>query len=153
MFWKKYIVHLNNYKTSKINPTTPGEWIKFHRIQIGWSQMDLALKLGLNKKQGRYLIKDYETRGIYPSREISIKLATLFSTNTTYFYDDYYEFINKNYSNLLKSWRKKNNLTQKQAAAYAKVTYETWNSWENNRTIISRTGYHKFKKYIYKYLR
>ncbi|MCY6355351.1 helix-turn-helix domain-containing protein [Clostridium sp. ZS2-4] len=148
ILWKKHVINFKKYNANKISPKTPGEWIKFHRLHNGWSQMELALKLGLNEKQGRYLIKDYETRGLCPPKELSIKLAKLFNLNTKYFYDNYYEFIDSDYATLLKNWRNKNKLTQKQAASLICATYETWNSWENKRIIISRKCYEKLKKIL-----
>ncbi|SHJ93882.1 hypothetical protein SAMN02745163_02877 [Clostridium cavendishii DSM 21758] len=64
--------------------------------------MTLAKKLGLSEKQGKYIIKDYETRGVYTSRELSIKLAKIFEIESKYFSDDYFEFIDKA-STLLKN--------------------------------------------------
>ncbi|EPS51272.1 helix-turn-helix domain-containing protein [Clostridium botulinum CFSAN002367] len=101
-FWKEYIVYLNKCKINNTTPNSTSQWIKFHRLQMGWSQMDLALKLGLSEKQGRYLIKDYETRCLCPPPELSIKLAKLFNVGTKYFYDEYYEFLDMDYPNVLK---------------------------------------------------
>ncbi len=101
-FWKEYIVYLNKCKINNTTPNSTSQWIKFHRLQMGWSQMDLALKLGLSEKQGRYLIKDYETRCLCPPPELSIRLAKLFNVGTKYFYDEYYEFLDMDYPNVLK---------------------------------------------------
>lgn len=147
IFWEKYIIYLNNYKSTKINPKTPGEWIKLHRLQNGWSQVELAIKLELNLKQGRYLIKDYETRGLYPPPELSIKLAKLFNIGTKYFYDEYYEFLDMHYDNIIQSYRTKNNLSKTKFSKMLGTTYTNITRWENGEN-ISRKYYKKINKLI-----
>ncbi|EPY2285734.1 helix-turn-helix domain-containing protein [Clostridium sporogenes] len=109
--------------------------------------MELALKLGLTEKQGRYLIKDYETRGLYPPPELSIKLAKLFNVGTKYFYDEYYEFLDMDYFNIIKNYRMKNNLSKTKLAKILDTTYETITRWENGEN-ISRQYYKKINKLI-----
>ncbi|MCJ8173263.1 helix-turn-helix domain-containing protein [Clostridium botulinum] len=109
--------------------------------------MDLALKLGLNEKQGRYIIKDYETRGLCPPINISIKLAELFDLNTKYFYDEYYEFLDMDYPNIIKNYRFKNNLSKTKLAKILSTTYETITRWENGKN-ISRQYYKKINKLV-----
>ncbi|WP_261771812.1 helix-turn-helix transcriptional regulator [Clostridium botulinum] len=146
-FWKEYIIYLNKCKTNNTVPKSTSQWIKLHRLQLGWSQMDLALKLGLTEKQGRYLIKDYETRGLCPPRELSIKLAKLFNIGTKYFYDEYYEFLDMNYPNIIKDYRIKNNLSKTKFGELIGTTYETITRWENGKN-ISRQYYKKLNKLI-----
>ncbi|EPS52846.1 helix-turn-helix domain-containing protein [Clostridium botulinum A1 str. CFSAN002368] len=141
-FWKEYIIYLNKCKTNNTVPKSASQWIKFHRLQLGWSQMDLALKLGLSKKQGRYLIKDYETRGLCPPPELSIKLAKLFNIGTKYFYDEYYEFLDMDYPNIINNYRIKNNFSKTKFAELIGTTYETITRWENGKN-ISRQYYKK----------
>ncbi|NFC27810.1 XRE family transcriptional regulator [Clostridium botulinum] len=109
--------------------------------------MDLALKLGLNEKQGRYIIKDYETRGLYPTPELSIKLAELFNLDTKYFYDKYYEFLDMDYPRIIKNYRLENNLSKTRMAKILNTTYETITRWENGQN-ISRKYYKKINKLI-----
>ncbi|HCL4447606.1 TPA: helix-turn-helix transcriptional regulator [Clostridium botulinum] len=109
--------------------------------------MDLATKLGLSKRQGRYLIKDYETRGLYPQPELSIKLAELFNLNTKYFYDEYYGFLDMDYSSMIRNYRFKNNLSKTKLAKILNTTYETITRWENGQN-ISRQYYKKINKLI-----
>ncbi|WP_261782578.1 helix-turn-helix transcriptional regulator [Clostridium botulinum] len=146
-FWKEYIIYLNKCKTNNTVPKSASQWIKFHRLQLGWSQMDLALKLGLSKKQGRYLIKDYETRGLCPPPELSIKLAKLFNIGTKYFYDEYYEFLDMDYPNIINNYRIKNNFSKTKFAELIGTTYETITRWENGKN-ISRQYYKKINKLI-----
>ncbi|EKO1912149.1 helix-turn-helix transcriptional regulator [Clostridium botulinum] len=109
--------------------------------------MDLALKLGLTQKQGRYLIKDYETRGLCPPQELSIKLAKLFNIGTKYFYDEYYEFLDMDYGNIIQSYRTKNNLSKTKLAEIIGTTYTNITRWENGEN-ISRQYYKKINKLI-----
>ncbi|MHB8032360.1 transcriptional regulator [Clostridium botulinum] len=109
--------------------------------------MDLALKLGLNEKQGRYIIKDYETRGLYPPPELSIKLAKIFNLNTKYFYDEYYGFLDMDYPNIIKNYRLENNLSKTKLAKLLSTTYETIIRWENGEN-ISRQYYKKINKLV-----
>lgn len=146
-FWKEYIVYLNKCKINNTTPNSTSQWIKFHRLQMGWSQMDLALKLGLSEKQGRYLIKDYETRCLCPPPELSIRLAKLFNVGTKYFYDEYYEFLDMDYPNVLKNYRFKNNLSKIKLAKILNTTYETITRWENGKN-ISRQYYKKINKLV-----
>ncbi|GIM29852.1 hypothetical protein CPJCM30710_25180 [Clostridium polyendosporum] len=117
--------------------------IKYHRLKEGWSQFDLALKLGLTSSQGRYLIKDYETRGLYPPKELSIKLAMLFKLNTKYFYDEYLEFLDVA-PLVLKKLRLDNNYSKSKSASIIGTTRETWTRWEQGYP-ISRFYYNKLK--------
>ena len=77
-------LHHELYKKTKTE--TIGEIIKKERLVRGWSQTKLADKLGLSIKQGRYIIKDYETRVIYPPTQISKKLSEIFEIGKEYFY-------------------------------------------------------------------
>ncbi|AKN34210.1 XRE family transcriptional regulator [Clostridium carboxidivorans P7] len=140
----KLNIDYRNELVKKLHISTIGEKIKYHRLLNGWSQFQLASKLGLSKKQGRYLIKDYETRRLCPPPELSLKLAKIFRIDTKYFYDNYYEFLDSNYSSKILNWRKKYNLTITDAAKKIHVNYVTWSSWEKNKK-ISRENYEKLK--------
>ncbi len=140
----RFSMNYRNELVKGLDKSTLGEKIKYYRTLKGWSQFELASKLGLNEKQGRYLIKDYETRGLYPPPELSINLAKIFEIDKKYFYDDYYEFLDSNYSSKILSWRKKYNLTITAAAKKVNVNYVTWSSWEKGAK-ISRENYNKLK--------
>lgn len=135
------------YGKNKIN--TIGDLIKRERLIKGFSQSELAAILGLSIEQGRYIIKDYETRGIYPPPNTSKKLAKIFETGDVYFYDDYYDFIDKNYGEILKCWRDINCFTQDEASKLIKVSTKTWNRWENGKP-LSRKNFQKLKKIMKK---
>lgn len=138
----KLNIDYRNELVKRLDTSTVGEKIKYHRLLKGWSQFELAKRLDLTEKQGRYLIKDYETRGLYPPIELSEKLAKIFNLNTKYFYDDYYEFLDSDYSYKISKWRRNNNLTITDAAKKVNVKYVTWSSWEKNKK-INRENYYK----------
>lgn len=119
------------------------DMLKYHRLKLGWSQFRLAQELGLNEKQGRYLIKDYETRGLFPPQELSIKLAKLFNLDTKYFYDDYYQFLD-NSKYIISNIRTKNNLSIGEMAKKFDVTNVTWSKWELGHK-PSRKNYEKLR--------
>lgn len=140
----KLNIGYRNELVKGLDTSTVSEKIKYHRLLEGWSQFELARRLDLTEKQGRYLIKDYETRGLYPPMELSQKLAKIFNLNSKYFYDEYYDFLDSNYSYKISKWRKNNNLTVIAAAKKINVKYVTWSSWEKNKK-ISRENYYKLK--------
>lgn len=140
----KFSMNYRNELVKGLDTSTVREKIKYYRLLKSWSQFELAIKLGLNEKQGRYLIKDYETRGLYPPPELSIKLAKIFEIDKKYFYDDYYEFLDSDYWNRILNWRKKHKLTITAAAKKINVNYVTWSSWEKSKK-ISRENYEKLK--------
>ena len=121
-----------------------GDMIKHHRLRMGWSQFELAKKLDLTCNQGRYLIKDYETRGIYPTIEISYKLARIFNLDTKYFYDKYFCF-SENSIDILNKLRLNLNFTKTEIAKKLSVTLETWLRWEHGGK-VSRSNYTKIIK-------
>lgn len=144
--WNELTIDLRKLKISALRDDTIGHKIRYHRLEKGWSQYELAKKIGLSENQGRYLIKDYETRGLHPSREISIKLAEIFNLESKYFYDDYFEFLD-NSINIITGLRNKYNLSKTKIAKTIGVTRETWTRWENGY-IISRENYEKIKELL-----
>lgn len=140
----KFNINYRNELVKRLDTSTVGEKIKYHRLLKGWSQFELAKRLDLTEKQGRYLIKDYETRGLYPPAKISKRLSEIFNLDSKYFYDDYYEFLDSDYSSKILNWRKKYNLTITAAAKKVNVNYVTWSSWEKNKK-ISRENYRKLE--------
>lgn len=143
----KFNINYRNQLVKGIEISTVGGKIKYYRLLKGWSQFELAKRLELTSSQGRYLIKDYETRGLYPPPELSIKLARIFGICTKYFYDDYYEFLESNYSLKILSYRKDNNLTIKDAASKINVNYVTWSYWEKGKK-VNRENFNKLKSFI-----
>lgn len=138
---KIFVSERKQYEDLEAN--TIAEHLYKHRKLKGWSQMELALNLGFSKIQGRYRIKDYETRNLFPPRDISIRLAKLFELNTKYFYDDYYEFLDKFECTQLVRWRDRNAYNKTYAAKLIGVTRETYVSWENGEFKPNRKVYLK----------
>lgn len=148
--WYELEIDVTRYDLSNLEDTTVGDKIKYHRLEKGWSQSRLAAEMNLSKSQGRYLIKDYETRCLYPPKEISMKLAEVFKLDTKYFYDEYLEFLD-NSGEVILSLRKTSYLSRTRIAELVGVTRETWTRWENGGT-INRENYEKIKALKDKYL-
>lgn len=137
------VIKLESMLASEYWKGSISDKLKYHRLKMGWSQFRLAQELCLTEKQGRYLIKDYETRGVFPPQELSITLAKLFNLDTKYFYDDYYEFLdNSNY--IITNIRIKNNLSIGEIAKKFGVTKLTWSRWEEGHK-PSRKNYQNLK--------
>ncbi len=85
----------------------------------------------LNLRSVLYDKNDTETIGQLIKKERLLrgwtqqKLADLFQTGNKYFYDEYFDFQDKNFSEILKCWRIKNSLTEEKAAVVFGVTKET----------------------------
>jgi transcriptional regulator with XRE-family HTH domain len=141
--WNELVIDVRRYDAYNLEDKTIGDMIKYHRLERGWSQSRLAAEMKLSKNQGRYLIKDYETRGLYPPKEISMKLAEVFNLETKYFYDEYLEFLD-NSGEVILSLRKISYLSRTRIAELVGVTRETWTRWENGG-IINRENYEKIK--------
>lgn len=148
--WNELVIDVRRYDAYNLEDKTIGDKIKYHRLERGWSQSRLAAEMELSKNQGRYLIKDYETRGLYPPKEISMKLAEVFNLNTKCFYDEYFDFLD-NSAQVVSTLRRKSNLSKTRLAESVGVTRETWTRWENGGT-INRENYERLKDLIGKYL-
>lgn len=57
-----------------------GQRIAEHRAMLGWSQVDLAKRLGVAKQT----VSNWENENVQPSIEMLIRLARLFNVTTDY---------------------------------------------------------------------
>lgn len=80
---KKFELDLNIYPQ---RDTTIGELIKQERIKMDLSQRQLSRLVGCVD-----IIRKCELGYIKPTRDMSLKLAKIFNTDSTYFYDAYLE--------------------------------------------------------------
>lgn len=124
------------------------EWLKYHRKIKGLSQVGLTIALGYPKNK-KYFIENIETRNNYPSKDISKKLAQFFSTGTTYFYDDYYEFLDK-FPNIIIDYRNNYNISKLELSKILKITYDEVCAWERSDAIISRCIFNRCKSIFIK---
>ena len=90
-------------------------------------------------------IKKYEDKNIYPTKEVSKKLATFFKLDTKYFYDSMYE-DDLDISTTLSTFMNNNNLSIKSLVKLINISEETVSSWLSNKQPISRKSYNKLKE-------
>ncbi|SCJ88549.1 Helix-turn-helix [uncultured Clostridium sp.] len=90
-------------------------------------------------------IKKYEDKNIYPTKEVSNKLAAFFKLDTKYFYDSMYE-EDINISITLNTFMNANNLSIKSLAKLINISQETVSNWLSNKQPISRKSYNKLKE-------
>jgi ribosome-binding protein aMBF1 (putative translation factor) len=75
--WNVLEVDVNQVESTDLYENmnkTVSNMIKYHRKKKGWSQLKLAMELGLTPEQGRHLIKDYETRDLYTPKEEGVNI-------------------------------------------------------------------------------
>lgn len=132
---------MGNLNTYKVNLYDKGESIgsklRYHRLKAGLTQSELAKIVGLSKGS---CIKSIELNQNLISRKVSKELADYFNIGTKYFYDEYLENTDKA-SEILKSYRLKNNITVSQICQKLNISKTAWRSWENSNNYISRSSY------------
>lgn len=130
-------------KTYKVNLYDIGDSIgsklKYYRKMNNLTQDELAAIVGYSSGTA---IKHIEVSNKYPHRDVSIKLAKYFNLDTKYFFDNYYEETD-NIANLLKEYRKENDMTIKDLADKLNVAANTVGQWELKNTYPSRKIYKK----------
>ena len=120
------------------NPTTTADYLRYYRKLYNLSRRQLEVKANIPMNS----IKSYEDKNIYPTKEVSIKLAQFFNLKTKYFYDPFYE-SNLNISNILKEYRRNN--TYVSVAKKVGVHAHTWRAWESGKHAITRENFYKLK--------
>ncbi len=135
--------NLNAYKIDLYDEgNSIGNRLKYHRLKAGLTQDKLAEIMGLSNGVS---IKSIELNQKLISRKLSNKLANYFNIGTKFFYDDYLEDTDM-VSELLKSYRIKNNLSIPQICEKLNISKTAWRSWENSHSYISRSSYAILKK-------
>lgn len=81
-----------------------------------------------------------------PRRNYSKKIASYFKLDTKYFFDDYLEDTD-NIKDVLKNYRKKYNLTIKQASNKLGIGQTAWTNWESDETYPDRDRYKLLKEH------
>ncbi|MDB1923561.1 helix-turn-helix transcriptional regulator [Clostridium tertium] len=115
--------------------------LKYHRMLLGLScrKLESELDISLNS------IHTIEFKKCYPSKNISMKLASYFNIGTKYFYDDYLENLHT-IPIELKKYRESKNLNYKQAANLIGVSAHAWAWWEDGSHTIKRENYLKLRE-------
>ena len=115
--------------------------LKYYRKLNGLTrrQLDIQANIPMNS------IKKYEDKNIYPTKEVSKKLAAFFKLDTKYFYDLMYE-EDVDISTTLNTFMNNNNLSIKSLVKLINISEETVSSWLSNKHPISRKSYNKLKE-------
>ena len=115
--------------------------LKYYRKINGLTRRQLEIQANIPMNS----IKKYEDKNIYPTKEVSIKLAVFFKLDTKYFYDSMYE-DELDISTTLNRFMNNNNLTIKSLAKLINASTSTISNWLSNKQPISRKSYNKLKE-------
>ena len=137
-FWNELVIDLKSIDMPT-NPTTIADYLRYYRKLYNLSRRQLEIKANIPMNS----VKSYEDKNIYPTREVSIKLAQFFNLKTKYFYDPFYE-SNLDLANILKEYRGSN--TYVYVSKMVGVHAHTWRDWENGKYSIKRESYYKLKR-------
>nr|WP_302600019.1 helix-turn-helix transcriptional regulator [uncultured Cellulosilyticum sp.] len=116
---------------------TIGGKIRYYRKNRKMTQQDLALAAELEVST----IKRLENNKSRPELATCKLLAQALGIMPEMIYDAYLQFIDSDYANYIKSYRKKHNLTQYQLSKLLNVTPKTIAYWEQNKTFPSIKHY------------
>ena len=114
--------------------------LKYYRKINGLTRRQLEIQANIPMNS----IKKYEDKNIYPTKEVSMKLAVFFKLDTKYFYDSMYE-DDLDISTTLNTFMNNNNLSIKSLVKLINVSEKTVSSWLSNNQPISRKSYNKLK--------
>ena len=115
--------------------------LKYYRKLNGLTRRQLEIQTNIPMNS----IKKYEDKNIYPTKEVSKKLAAFFKLDTKYFYDSMYE-EDLDISTTLSTFMNNNNLSIKSLVKLINISEETVSSWLSNKQPISRKSYNKLKE-------
>ena len=115
--------------------------LKYYRKLNGLTRRQLEIQINIPMNS----IKKYEDKNIYPTKEVSKKLAAFFKLDTKYFYDSMYE-EDLDISTTLSAFMNNNNLSIKSLVKLINISEETVSSWLSNKQPISRKSYNKLKE-------
>ena len=115
--------------------------LKYYRKINGLTRRQLEIQANIPMNS----IKKYEDTNIYPTKEVSMKLAVFFKLDTKYFYDSMYE-DELDISTTLNRFMNNNNLTIRSLAKLINASTSTVSNWLSNKQPISRKSYNKLKE-------
>ena len=115
--------------------------LKYYRKLNGLTRRQLEIQANIPMNS----IKKYEDKNIYPTKEVSMKLAVFFKLDTKYFYDSMYE-EDLDISTTLSTFMNNNNLSIKSLVKLINISEKTVSSWLSNKQPISRKSYYKLKE-------
>lgn len=139
-FWNELVIDLKLINLAD-NPKTIADYLRYYRKINNLSRRQLELNAGISLNS----IKKYEDKHIFPTIEVSKKLADYFKLETKYFYDTFYEYKYKyDIAKELKKFRGNN--TYVYAAQSVGVHAHTWKYWEDKKHNITREHFYKLKE-------
>ena len=130
------------YESAELNTDNSiSSKLKYYRKINGLTRRQLEIQANIPMNS----IKKYEDKNIYPTKEVSIKLAVFFKLDTKYFYDSMYE-EDLDISTTLNTFMNNNNLTIRSLSKLINASESTVSNWLSNKQPISRKSYNKLKE-------
>ena len=130
------------YESAELNTDNSiSSKLKYYRKINGLTRRQLEIQANIPINS----IKKYEDKNIYPTKEVSKKLAAFFKLDTKYFYDSMYE-EDLDISTTLNTFMNNNNLTIRSLAKLINASESTVSNWLSNKQPISRKSYNKLKE-------
>lgn len=140
--WNTLLINVNIHESFVLSTDDSiSSKLKYYRKINGLSRRQLEIQANIPMNS----IKKYEDKNIYPTKEVSNKLAAFFKLDTKYFYDSMYE-EDINISITLNTFMNANNLSIKSLAKLINISQETVSNWLSNKQPISRKSYNKLKE-------
>ena len=130
------------YESAELNTDNSiSSKLKYYRKINGLTRRQLEIQANIPMNS----IKKYEDKNIYPTKEVSNKLAVFFKLDTKYFYDSMYE-EDLDISTTLNTFMNNNNLTIRSLAKLINASESTVSNWLSNKQPISIKSYNKLKE-------
>ena len=141
-FWNTLLINVNIHESALLSTDDSiSSKLKYYRKINGLTRRQLEIQANIPMNS----IKKYEDKNIYPTKEVSMKLAVFFKLDTKYFYDSMYE-DDLDISTTLNTFMNNNNLSIKSLVKLINVSEKTVSSWLSNNQPISRKSYNKLKE-------
>ena len=136
------LINVYMYESAALNTDNSiSSKLKYYRKLNGLTRRQLEIQANIPMNS----IKKYEDKNIYPTKEVSKKLAAFFKLDTKYFYDSMYE-EDLDISTTLNTFMNNNNLSIKSLVKLINISEKTVYSWLSNNQPISRKSYNKLKE-------
>ena len=140
--WNTLLINVNIHESTVLSTDNSiSSKLKYYRKINGLSRRQLEIQTNIPINS----IKKYEDKDIYPTKEVSKKLAAFFKLDTKYFYDSMYE-EDLDISTTLNTFMNNNNLSIKSLVKLINISEKTVSSWLSNNQPISRKSYNKLKE-------
>ena len=136
------LINVYMYESAALNTDNSiSSKLKYYRKLNGLTRRQLEIQANIPMNS----IKKYEDKNIYPTKEVSKKLAAFFKLDTKYFYDSMYE-EDLDISTTLNTFMNNNNLTIRSLAKLINASTSTVSNWLSNKQPISIKSYNQLKE-------